>query len=67
MKWEEYKNRSVPAIHLNRVKTDIDCPKCGKKLYKRTDIVLLSYPPKEAFECDCGWAGTAYMYGMTPE
>ena len=61
MKWEDYKDQSVSVMPLNMVKTDIDCPKCGKKLYKRTDIVLTSYPPQEVFECGCGWVGTAYM------
>lgn len=37
--------------------TDIDCPKCGKKIYVRTDVILFSYPSKSQYECDCGWVG----------
>ena len=58
MKWEDYKKRELPTeLFVNRVQTDIECPKCGRKVWKRNDIVLTSYPPKYQYECDCGWVG----------
>lgn len=61
MKWEEFvgsiDNRWMA---LGLVKTDIECPECGKPLYKRTDIVLSSYPPKYEYKClSCDWSGYA--------
>lgn len=59
MKWEEYQN-SIPAYEYfsDREKTDIECPNCGAPVWRRTDIILTSYPPKLQYECDyCGWVG----------
>ena len=37
--------------------TNIECPKCQEKLYRRTDVVFTSYPPKYKYVCKkCGWA-----------
>ena len=57
MKWEDYQKKEW--IHYeNREKTDIECPECGALLWRRTDIVLTTYPPKSQYECDaCGWIG----------
>lgn len=58
MKWEDYQN-TLFELYKNREKTDIECPKCGALLWRRTDIVLTSYPPKFRYECDsCQWSGT---------
>ena len=61
MTWEEFENANrlndTYLIEPTRKLTDIDCPKCGKKIYVRTDIVLTSYPPQSQYECDCGWVG----------
>ena len=58
MTWEDYKNRTVPEeLFVHRVKTDIECPRCRKLIWKRTDIVLTSFPPQYQYECDCGWVG----------
>lgn len=59
MKWEEIKNL-CPDI-TNRKETDIDCPECGKKIFKRTDIVLTTYPEQYQYECECGWIGYAFV------
>ena len=59
MKWSEIENY-IPETPSNREKTDIECPKCGKYIYRRTDIILTSYPPQYRYECDCGWVGSAY-------
>ena len=65
MKWEEaQKEREKELMETdcgNREYTDIECPKCGKFIWRRTDIVLTSYPPKTIYECtNCGWSGTGY-------
>lgn len=61
MKWEEHQNKTLPdEICTHRQKTGIECPKCGKMIWKRTDVVLTSYPPKYQYECECGWIGYAY-------
>ena len=58
MKWEDYKKKKLPEnLFLDREQTDIECPNCNKLVWKRTDIVLASYPPKYQYECDCGWVG----------
>lgn len=62
MKWEDFMNMHITRGSLfsdRRHKTDIDCPECGKKIYRRDDIVLASNPPKYQYECDCGWVGYA--------
>ena len=58
MKWEDYKNRKLPTeSFVNRVQTEIECPSCGEKVWKRNDIILTSNPPQYQYECDCGWVG----------
>lgn len=63
MTWEELQKLREMAIEsaCNGLEiTDIDCPKCGKKLYVRTDVILASYPPKREYKCtECGWTGYA--------
>lgn len=40
--------------------TNILCPKCGEKLYKLTNLVYTSYPPKYRYVCEkCNWEGYA--------
>ena len=61
MKWEDHVKQGPPEeVFSNRKKTDIECPKCGELIYKRTDIVLTSYPAQYRYECDCGWVGSAF-------
>lgn len=56
MKWEDYQN-TLFKLYENREKTSIECPKCGALLWRRTDIVLTTYPPKFRYECDsCQWS-----------
>ena len=62
MNWEDF-NKNInfnDYLFTNKVLTDINCPKCNKKIYMRTDIVLTSYPPQYQYECDCGWIGCSY-------
>lgn len=62
MKWEEFKNMMTPEpIFVNLVKTNIECPECGKNLFQRTDIVLTSYPAQYQYECnECGFIGYSH-------
>lgn len=61
MKWEEFENMMTPEpIFVNLVETDIECPKCGKNLFQRTDIVLTSYPAQYQYECKCGFIGYSH-------
>jgi len=61
---EKPKPEHIEHVHpMNRVKTKIACPECGKPLYRRTDIILTCNPPADKYECDaCGWSGTAMRY-----
>lgn len=60
MKWEEFINSQNPWVVQGLQKTDIECPKCGENIYRRTDIVLSSYPPKYEYKClKCGWSDYA--------
>ena len=62
MKWEDVEKQYSEVFgYTNRQKTDIECPKCGKKIFKRTDIILTSNPPQYMYECDCGWVGYAHV------
>ena len=57
MTWEEF-NNVMPLLEIHntdRIQTTIECPRCGKELYKRTDIILPSFPVKYQYECDCGY------------
>lgn len=60
MKWNDLDNLNVvnDIYDYHRVRTDIECPECGNMVYRRTDIVLTSIPPKYQYECqNCGWVG----------
>ena len=59
MKWKEFVEMTTNTVYQNAKRTDIECPKCGEKIYCRTDIVLATYPPKRSYFCECGWTGTA--------
>ena len=47
--------KEVRVEFQNARQVDIDCPKCGKKIYVRTDITLT----KSCYFCECGWSDTA--------
>lgn len=64
--WEEYineniYNENIYGEHGERyTPVNVKCPECGKPLYKRTDIVLASFPPQYVYRCiECGWSGYA--------
>ena len=56
MKWTDYKKRQLPdSLFIKRIKTEIECPRCGKFVWKKLDVILTSFPPQYQYECDCGW------------
>lgn len=59
MKWEDFKKEKDDIPQTLQL-TDIECPKCGKKIFRRTDVVLTTFPPMYKYECRCGWTGCAY-------
>lgn len=62
MNWDEFKENAKKECKglATTEQTDIDCPKCGKKVWKRLDIVLTSFPLQYQYECECGWIGYAF-------
>lgn len=62
MKWNEFLNGATTSITADgQVLTDIECPKCGRKVYLDTTIILTSYPVKYKYWCRCGWSGCAHI------
>lgn len=62
MKWEEFKRQGVPLAEFQTYeRTEVECPKCGAVIYRRTDIVLTTNPPMSQYEClKCGWTGASW-------
>lgn len=59
MTWEEAKkNRWQNIILSDRELTDVECPKCGRKIYVDMTCILTSNPPQRRYFCDCGWSGS---------
>lgn len=57
--WEDF-IETKSCQYANAVPTQIACPKCGKRIYKRVDIMLSCYPPKHSYFCSkCDWTGCA--------
>lgn len=56
--WEEFvkEKRGTP---INAEPTEIACPECGKRIYKRIDVILAVHPPVDQYFCKCGWKGRA--------
>lgn len=47
-----------------RSQVNIECPRCGAKLFRRNDIILTSNPPQYQYECDkCNWVGYSHNAG----
>ena len=65
MKWEQFERMGPYTQEFtNKVLTDIECPKCGKNLFQRTDIVLTSHPAQYQYECECGFIGYSLHNGI---
>lgn len=60
MDWNEY--QKLMSQLNSEIKVDVKCPECGKyTIFKKTDIVLTSYPPKYYYICkNCDWIGVGY-------
>ena len=61
MEWEQYKELTPEKINEPKTQVDARCPKCGKKIWRRNDIVLTTYPAQHKYECECGWVGYAFI------
>ena len=58
MKWEDYRKDVYYTMNPVYAITDIECPKCGEKIYMDTSVEYLSNPPQHDFYCfKCGWKG----------
>ena len=55
MTWDEFLNKDASNSYNGQVLTDIDCPKCGRKIYYDKTIKLTTYPNKYKYWCSCGW------------
>ena len=60
MTWNEFLNKNIEYQHNGQVRTDIDCPECGRKIYFDSTIILTTYPAKFHYWCSCGWTGAAH-------
>lgn len=57
--WEDF-IETKSCQFANSEPTQIACPKCGNRIYKRTDVILTCYPPKHQYFCGkCDWVGNA--------
>ena len=61
MEWEQYEKLMPKKINEPMTQVDVKCPKCGKKIWRRNDIVLTTYPAQYQYECECGWIGYAFI------
>lgn len=64
IEWKQFMqgiaNLNKDSIVNHKEVTNIKCPKCGALLFKITDKVFTSYPPKYQYVCDnCNWNGFA--------
>ena len=61
--WEDWSRQRTNTINFNyRELTQIACPRCGKPVYRRNDIVLTTYPAQYQYECDnCNWVGYSFQ------
>ena len=60
MTWDEFvqdkKEHSLKEWSL----TNIQCPVCGKEIYKYTFVTHAFYPPKRRYKCfGCNWEDEA--------
>ena len=61
MKWKELLDKELDETTTGQIKTDIECPKCGRYVYLNTSIILTSYPQKYHYWCSCGWEGNSHI------
>ena len=58
MIWDEFIDKGTADDFVGQVQTDVDCPRCGRKIYFDGTVVLTTYPAKYCYWCRCGWTGT---------
>lgn len=59
MTWEEFKQEKNFKYNTGFEITNIECPKCGEKIYKDVTKVLTTYPPMHRYVCmKCFWEET---------
>lgn len=59
MTWEEYRKRAYIPERWEQIK--VECPKCGKNIYVRTNEIGATYisnMPRAEYKCRCGWYAT---------
>ena len=61
MKWDEMLDIDISNNYNGQVKTDIECPECGRPIYLNTGIILTTYPAKYSYWCSCGWSGCSHV------
>lgn len=66
MKWNDFNSSDNFLMYIanneSEKETDVECPRCGSRIFLRTDIVLASYPPQYSYFCkDCGWVGNSFI------
>lgn len=60
MTWEEYQKQRNPYGSVAYKEIDVECPICGKKIRKRINMVITTYPQQYRYECICGWSKLGY-------
>ncbi len=59
MKWEDYQKRKIKL--KDYTETSIECPKCGKHIYRNHSVTLCTYPPQYYYKCFyCKWEDIGY-------
>lgn len=56
MTWREFNEQPINFVGDRYKLTEIECPKCGKKIYYDSGVILTSYPAKYYYWCRCGWS-----------
>ena len=60
MKWEEFIKDKQQHHLQDWALTSIECPKCGKLVYKYIMVTHVTFPPKNKYKCfGCGWEENA--------
>ena len=59
MTWDEFVNNTLHHVQGDWVLTNIECPNCGKEIYRYALITMKQIPPKRKYRCFCcGWEET---------
>lgn len=61
MEWDELLSMNIESKYTGQVRTDIQCPQCGRYIYLDNTIILTSFPAKYRYWCSCGWTGSAHV------